>query len=76
MILAALKRKRVLKNTNKKIEKDLALRIYRENDTSRSLVVCYGDLGQWDVLIEIYKYITKNAKKSISSQKQENELTS
>ena len=66
----------VMKYARKQIQKDLALEIYQKSNNSGSILTCYGELGQWDILIEIYKFIKKNAKKSISSQEQENKLTS
>lgn len=48
----------VMKNANKQIPKDLALEIYEKNRDSRSIAACYGELGQWDVLLEIYNSMT------------------
>lgn len=44
----------IMKNANRQIPKDLALEIYEKNKSSRSIAACYGELGQWDILVEIY----------------------
>ena len=52
----------VMKNANRQISKDLALEIYEKNKSSRSIAACYGELGQWDVLVEIYNSIIRKTK--------------
>lgn len=54
----------VMRDAGKKIDKDLALKIYKKNKTSRSLPACYGDLKQWNVLLGIYNNIAKNRRET------------
>jgi len=46
----------VMKYANRKIPKDTAIKIYK-NNKNNSVLSCYGELGQWDVLEKIFNKI-------------------
>jgi len=45
-----------MKYANRKIPKDTAIKIYK-NNKNNSVLSCYGELGQWDVLEKIFNKI-------------------
>jgi len=54
----------VMKYARRQIKRDLALEIYKKSNKSGSIAACYGELGQWDVLEEIFNNLMKKTKRS------------
>ena len=53
----------VMKNAGRKIDKDFALNTYKKNKNYRSLLACYGNLGMWELLMEIFNDVTEKPKR-------------